>query len=353
VPAPLAAASLLLLAALGACSGSARLGSSGSDQSSTTPRLAAVCATCAHHPPPLVAPAGFQHWDTRTIIHGLDAQHSAEDVLAVEGRPVQLRARFAYGTLRKDLEKERVRAEIELADGWLDLGELRTNDDGMVTLPVPLALRDLPSGDYAILFTVEGDATTTRSTLRIRPPGTHVIVFDIDATLTQSNLALAGAAFSEDERLPRPYPGAVELTKAHAKRNEEILYLTARPRFLGGMTRRWLAEWDFAPGSVGFAPSLLDVTTSGGQASFKSAFLEDLIAQGFRLDAGYGNAVCDIEAYRASGLPCTGIYIIGELGGREGTNAVMGSWNEEVARVTALPPIEQPAWAGAPTDDGL
>jgi hypothetical protein len=271
------------------------------------------------------------------------ASHSSQDVLAVHGRPTAVVGKFAYGVLdgllSKDLEGEAIRVWVWDCTSWVSLGTATTDSDGRIRQPVEVAL---PVGVFDVRLQVVGDATVTGSTLWNLPVGTHLVVSDIDGTLTTSD----GEIFREildGSHVPVAYPSGPELLAAHGELGHVVVYLTGRPYALTQITRDWLADLDFPLGSLHVVDDILDFIPSDAYVgAFKQAYLEELKAAGFVIDLAYGNATTDITAYLGAGLPPEKVWIIGENAGMEGTVAVADSWAARTAEVSALPAVEQP-----------
>jgi len=263
-------------------------------------------------------------------------------VMAAPGSTPDLTVHLAYGTLAKDLEDEDVAAFLDTCNGWLPLGTARSNDDGLARFSAPA----LPAGEYAVHFVVPGDGSRTSARLWLVPAGTHVVVTDIDGTLTTSDLELmrdlwrdlTGRTYQE-----RAYAGAAALTRAHAARGHLVVYLTGRPTLLAAHTRSWLAAGDFAPGILVLSRSLETAIPDDEHiGAFKRAQLDRLRAGGLVIDAAYGNAATDVRAYLAAGLPPATIHIIGKHGGGGGTQAVTPDWSAHAGAVAGGPPVPQP-----------
>ncbi len=275
--------------------------------------------------------------------------HSAQDVVAVTGATARLLGKFTYGAISKDLEDEDV--EVFLADcegGWRSVGRRRTDRDGRLVLGIPAAR--LPAvGRYDVAFRVLGDGTVVRSRLWIVPPGTHLMVFDIDGTLTTDDLELFADLVAElfeplldGDHVPEARAGGVELT--HLRRGEQhrlLVYLTGRPYTLTDLTRGWLAELGFAPGALHVVDDVLQVLpTNDAVGAYKRDYLLSLQERGLVIDAAYGNASTDLFAYAEAGIPAQRTFIAGPHGGELGTVAVGEDWRAhlDAAREEALPP---------------
>ena len=290
----------------------------------------------------------WRHRRSRVVVRSGAPNHSVQDVLVIEGRPITVEGKFNYGRALKDLEDEPIFGFLNTADGWISLGEKSTNRDGRVSFTIEPPLR---IGVYDVRLYVGGDASVAAARLWVLPPGTRLAIFDIDGTLTTGDEEIIRDVKNDlffpllrKEYVPRAYPGADLLTTAQATRGHVNVYLTGRPYWLANTTRRWLK------GPPSFAPGVLHVTDSNEEAipkregvgAFKLSFLKKLVDAGFLLDVAYGNATTDIYAYLGAGLPPAAVWIIGQHGGGSGTHAVNGSWEERVRGVSALPVISQP-----------
>jgi phosphatidate phosphatase PAH1 len=193
-----------------------------------------------------------------------------------------------------------------------------------------------------VRFTVLGDGTTVSSWLWLLPAGTHVVVTDIDGTLTTSDTQLFQQLLDKNH-VPEAYPGARDLTQAHAELGWIVVYLTGRPDFLTQVTRDWLRDLDFAPGPVHLARRAGDVLpTTSGVGAYKQRYLEELAGHGAVVDFAYGNATTDIDAYLGFGLAPADVWIIGPHAGERATNAIRDDWQPRIDEVDALPPVDQP-----------
>ncbi|WP_242343726.1 LNS2 domain-containing protein [Anaeromyxobacter terrae] len=332
------AAALLLLAA--AC----QLPATGPEETDQTgPAGLAWCVGAPFTP----APAKGFAYDTNALLAALGSPgHSMQDVVAVDGASIVVHGKFAYGTVSKDLEGERVRVYLDDCSGWRALGEATTDSDGRIAV----AVGALPAGVYDVRLEVLGDASVAPGRIWVLPRGARLAVTDIDGTLTTSDEELVQDVLTDlfapiftGNDVPEAYPGAAALTRALSGRGYVLVYLTGRPYWLAAKTRAWLAAGDFAPGALHTTDSNTEaLPTEAGVGAYKLAFLEGLRAQGFVLEEAYGNATTDVYAYAGAGVPAERTWIIGPNGGAGGTNAVAGSWEARAAEVRALPAVEQP-----------
>jgi hypothetical protein len=296
----------------------------------------ASCRGRAFSPAPTQS---WRHLTTSVVVAAGAANHSAQDVIAAPGAATTLPGKFTYGVVSKDLEDENVRVVLDDCAGWRDLGVALTSSDGRIAVSAPAALGP---GVYEVRFQVLGDASTTTSYLWLLPSGTHVVVSDIDGTLTESDSQLF-MQILDGSHVPVAYPGAVDLTAGHAATRAIVVYLTGRPYWLTQRTRDWLRDLGFTAGPLHVTDSNEEaVPAESGVGVFKRAWLQDLKAKGYLIDFAYGNATTDIFAYLGAGIPAGQVWIIGDHAGEMGTHAVTGAWTARVAEVQALPAVTQP-----------
>jgi hypothetical protein len=265
--------------------------------------------------------------------------HSAQDVVSPAARSAKLAARLTYGAISKDLEDEDVAAFLDECDGWHSLGVYTTDEDGRIAAALDA---DLPPGLYEARFEVLGDQSTTGAFLWILPAGTHLVVTDIDGTLTTADSELYKQIL-DGSYVPEAYQGAVDLTRAHGEAGWIVFYLTGRPYLLTAKSRAWLHDLGFAAGPVRVTDSPFDaLPTESAVGAFKLAQLEHLLDDGYAIDFAYGNTTTDIHAYLDAGMAADDIWIIGDHAGEEGTRAADGTWEPRAAEVASLPPPAQP-----------
>jgi LNS2 (Lipin/Ned1/Smp2) len=269
------------------------------------------------------------------------ANHSAQDPITPPATATSVHGKFAYGAVSKDLQDEKVAVWIDDCTSWRSLGQPLTDSDGRIAAPVPSTILAQP-GVYEVRLQVLGDASQTRAYVWALPRGTHLALTDVDGTMTSSDAQLFQQIL-DGSHVPVAYPGATSLTTAHAGRGQVLLYLTGRPYYLTQRTRDWLTNLGFAAGPVHVTDSNGEaVPTQGGVGDFKKRYLADLLAAGYLIDVGYGNATTDVYAYLGAGLPADRVWIIGTNGGAQGTHAVTDSWVARAAEVQAGPPVLQP-----------
>jgi phosphatidate phosphatase PAH1 len=282
---------------------------------------------------------GWRHSIATPLVTALGApNHSGADIVANPGAAVTVPGKFSYGPASKDLEDEDVVVSIDDCTGWTSLGRKATNSDGRITVTAPA----LPTGVYEIKFQVAGDQSLTTSYLWVLPAGTHVVVSDVDATLT-TNDSEVFRQILDGSYIPMTYPNAVELTAAHERRGHIVIYLTGRPYWLSDRTRGYLEARDVSLGPLRLADSNSDILpTEGSVGAYKRAKLAAFLDAGLVIDFAYGNATTDISSYLGAGIAADRVWIIGPHAGEQGTHAIAGDWAARVAEVDALPTVVQP-----------
>lgn len=254
-----------------------------------------------------------------------DANHRGRDLLLNPGDPQWIIAKFAYGTITgnpftfdNDLEGEQV--DIWLLRGcgskWELLGSaITTNDDafgngphdpvegveddgGRVYFEIPAA-KALGVGRHRVHLVVRGDQSSTELTLQVVPPGTPIVVTDVDGTITESEYIEFEALLAGE--LPPVHVDAAGVFDILASKGYLPMYLTARPEWLGQRTRDVLAMNGFPPGIVHTTTS--DTGAVGGSASeFKTGELAVLKKRGMVPAFAFGNTETDAEAYDNGGI---------------------------------------------------
>jgi phosphatidate phosphatase PAH1 len=185
---------------------------------------------------------------------------------------------------------------------------------------------------YAVL---EADRTCAAHVNALYPPGTKVVLSDIDATLTTEDLELFNQV-TDETYVPRMKAAADRLLQAWSMKGYPVIYLTARPHVLRVETRRWLEDFGFPVG-----PVITSATFVSDPAPYKTAWTRRIVDD-FQWDvvAAYGNAETDIAAYANAQIPLDRTFIIGPLAGMSGTVAIQNDdYTQHIATfVDAQPP---------------
>lgn len=301
--------------------------------------------SCHGAPAPAPHVTGFRH-TLNEVLALTEPDHSADDLLFTEQGEVIFHAKFAYGALSKDLQDEDIEVWLDDCSGsYQAIGVATTDSDGRISLS--LAPSALPGfGSYALIYRVLGDGSGTRATLRVLPTGTHVLVTDIDGTLTTSDTELFVDLFSElgsGSYVPQARASAVDAMWARADQGYPIVYLTGRPYNLTDITREWIDALSFPPGTVQLVADVSRILpTDGAVGTYKRDYLDTLQARGFELDMGYGNATTDIFGYLGAGIGGNTAYILGTHGGEQGTVALGEDYTAHLNTIAGQSPPSQP-----------
>ncbi|MEC9399168.1 MAG: hypothetical protein VX475_16205 [Myxococcota bacterium] len=294
-------------------------------------------------------PREWEHRRSAVVASG-KPDHSAQDLLTTSDHGVTIVGKFAYGRSSKDLEDELVEILIDACDGsYKSLGSARTNDDGRIAFALDKARLPEP-GVYGIVLRVEGDGSAITSTLRVFPPKTRLVVFDIDGTLTTKDAEIFEDAIADffepiydKEVVPEERASAVEITQLRHAQGYPLVYLTGRPYALTRITREWLTTQGFAPGNLHVTDESEQVLpTESGVGIFKRDYLKSLTAKGFILEAAYGNAETDIFAYANANVSPARTFIAGVHGGKKGTQAVGEGYEKHLVAAKKEAAARQP-----------
>ena len=186
---------------------------------------------------------------------------------------------------------------------WQALGTARTNDDGRFSLALTGAQR-LPVGLRDLYLSVAGDRSGARFLALVAPASAHVVVSDVDGTLTSSENAYPEQLVLGSE--VAPHAGAPDALAALAARGYVIVYVTARGDRFTQDTRDWVADRGFPRGPLRMPTAI--ITLPGEETiAFKTEALAAV--EPFVLAAGIGNRATDIAAYTNAGLAPSRIFI--------------------------------------------
>lgn len=263
--------------------------------------------------PQIGPPSGFDHFWSSTMATVAGPNHRGRDQIYTEGEPQWVIAKLAYGATDKDLEDEPVDIWVERGcnGAWEKLGSTRSSTDdsrfsadgvedsgGRVFFEIP-GNKALPLGRHRVRIIVGGDHSSTDLTIDVVRKDTPIVVSDVDGTLTTSEFVEVGA-FLLDE-LPEAQPDAANALGLLASKGYRIVYLTARPEWLTGRTREFLAARGFPTGTVRTSTSLTGVIGEAA-AEFKQAELDRLRAHRLTIAWGFGNKESDTHAYERAGI---------------------------------------------------
>jgi phosphatidate phosphatase PAH1 len=267
-----------------------------------------------------------------------------------EDDPQWVLAKFAYGPTDYDLENERV--DLWLLRGcegieWEMLGSVHTtlegshdevegvvDTGGRVYFEIPADAR-LSPGRHRVHMIVRGDLTTADQYIEVVPPGTPVVLTDVDGTLTTSETEEFWDLFAGT--LPDVRPGAVETLQALAERGYHPIYLTARPEWLGARTQEYVRERGLPPGIV-HTSLFFEGALDQAAIDFKTAELAAFAARGLVPSWVFGNTDSDAVAYDNAGIQPLEQRVFIQFDDTHGGRRVE-SWTELVPEMAALPDL--------------
>jgi phosphatidate phosphatase PAH1 len=279
-------------------------------KSSITPALPTPVAATARCERPTVAKQRWRHTGLGTLMSGQEsASHTADDVIIAAGTPAVLRGKFAYGTVRKDLEKEIVITAMAQRSGCATttIGESITDKDGRVEITTPA----IAMGMYPYFMMVPGDGSSADGMIWAVPPKTKAVLFDIDGTLTTSDGELFEDLLGGSAEM---FPDANVVAKRWADAGYIIVYATGRPNLLRNRTRGWLEKHDFPKGALftvdGWKQAM---PTQSGVGAFKESLVQHLLSAGLVFERAYGNASTDACAYMRGGIDPSRVFMTNNL----------------------------------------
>jgi hypothetical protein len=284
------------------------------------------------------------------------ARHRCIDLIVNPGQPQTLIGKFAYGPFDDDLKDEKVelwiRRPVQSQCTWQKLGDFMTSedgefgsqfgveDDGGRAFFVLADAERLPLGLYPVKMLVKGDLSEANCRLVVWPRGVHVVVADIDGTITtQENDGLWSAL---DPNSPTPHASSPEVLHAYVSKNYRLIYLTARPEFLTKGTEKWFRDKGFPDGVFHLSQSNFG-ETGNAAISYKGDYLAGLKSnQGVIFDWAYGNKDTDLAAYKdRAAIDPSRIRMVLYDGDLMGSIRI-DSYTIELDRVNCLPPVVQP-----------
>jgi LNS2-like protein (lipin/Ned1/Smp2) len=199
------------------------------------------------------------------------------------------------------------------AMAWQSIGSGKTDDNGGYDVAAGGFVAPPGEPVYSML---EADGSCAVHYDYLFAPGTKVVVFDIDGTLTTDDNEIL-LQVADETHVPAKMTGAVEVTQAWAQKGYHVIYLTARQHLLRPESRGWLAGLGFAGGPL--------ITEGSGKPAdvYKTLWMNRMI-QSFqwKVVAAYGNADTDITAYANASVALDHTFIIGPLAGNRGTVAI-------------------------------
>lgn len=259
---------------------------------------------------PLPDPGPKRAWrDTFSPLAAIGAaRHRGRDLFVPAGARQWVLAKFAYGPFDDDIENEDVDVHLlrDCGARWEKLGTARTtrdgqhptvedvpDDGGRIYFEIPPSMA-LSPGRHRVRLVVGGDLSATELFIEVVPPQTAVFVSDVDGTLTTSETAEFGSLLTAGT--PEAHADAPSALRALAAKGYRPLYLTARPEWLAGRTREFLAVRGFPPGIVHTANGATGAV-GGAATTFKTTALGAMALRGLRAIYAFGNTDSDAQAY--------------------------------------------------------
>lgn len=214
---------------------------------------------------------------------------------------------------------------------WESVGRGKTGDDGYYDLPATGFVAPPGRPIYSVL---EADGSCAVHFDYLFPPGSKVVVTDIDGTLTTSDSEII-MQIPDETYVPKMMIAADRLLQAWSMKGYPVVYLTARGHVLRVESRGWLVDLGFPDGPL--------ITASGEEPNadvYKTLWMNRMIQDfGWDVVAAYGNADTDIIAYANAGIPKEQTFIIGPLAGDSGTVAIPNNdYTEHIATYVAAQP---------------
>jgi len=259
---------------------------------------------------------------------------------------------FYYGLY--DLVKEKIEVFV-LPDPpygkWLSIGTGETDKDGRLIWEVPYSSCSIQStpGHYPVRMVVLGDLSIAAGQLWVLKPGSGVVFYDIDGTITPGDEEIIKqVAFDSFKAgyVPLLRLAAVSLVRAWTVKGYLPVYLSGRAGSAYNLTRNWLIRYGFPPGVIlhtdKHAPTLPLYSSVGVFKRDHIRYMQDVL--GLKVGALYGNTKTDITAYEETGHPKETTFIVGKYGGQGGTVALGEDFMEHIQYVMEkIPDAEVPA----------
>jgi len=243
--------------------------------------------------------------------------HNGYNEIYTVGEKINIKAKFQYGDLRKDLEDENILIyHLNLNDEknkYEYITEVKTNDDGKINYVFE---KKSEMGFHLFKLIVKGDLSEANVLIHVidKKSNNKYVVFDIDGTLTVSDKEISKEYYFELVDVnysPKMYENAVDIVNYYYEKGYNILYLTARPYWLSSNSQKWLDLNKFPKGILITYPQS-GIILGEKVKNFKYNILKSLKDKGIDFQFAYGNAKTDISAYSDLGLKKEQIFIIGK-----------------------------------------
>lgn len=249
-----------------------------------------------------------------------------QDAAGVPGQDVIVGARLQKGSFFDDIEGRNIR----FYRGDRMVAQSRTGDEGVASFNYKADT----AGDYHFearcqVSRKDQEEIKTQAMLAVRPAHTPLCVVDIDKTLVASGFKKV----LRDEA--RPMEGSQRVMERLAV-GRLVIYLTARPDYLGVLSRDWLRKHRYpdAPILTSDVEQLL-----GGSRSYKNEVLGMLRRDFTGPGVGIGNTSGDMKAYIENGLAAIFVLHISNEDRRD-----KDELRDKVEKLRELPPAVSVAW---------
>lgn len=266
--------------------------------------------------------SAFTSTEPNVLIDNPNVTHWGQDVLGLGDQRLTGTMARASGSLlmQRSVPSEWISAWTrDGAGGWAEMSRVATDSQGRFTLDVP-AEHAFPAGTSAAFAVLEGDGTCAIHGIFAWPPGTQVVLTDIDGTLTTHDNEFIRQVTSEPSYVPKENTAAASMLRAWAAKGYQVVYLSARPNALRAASRTWLHAMGAPFGPLRTADAFVyGESARAYKAEFVRMMGDDL---GWQIVAAYGNADSDIQAYEDAGIPKEVTFIVGPFAGESGTMAI-------------------------------
>lgn len=292
-------------------------------------------------PVPAAPRTSWVHTRSAVVAAAGAPRHVAADLVVAPDTAPRFDGKFAYGTLSKDLEDERV--QVFLANPRCEPIQIlpapvQTDDDGRVSADGAL----MPAGFYHLWLVATADGTHAEAGVWQLPGPTPAVLFDVDGTLTVDDGELFEDLLGGTAQV---FAGAAAVAHRWAAKGYLIVYVTGRPYPLRAHTRRWLEANGFPHGPL-FTPDRLraGVPSAEGVGAYKREILTELQRRGVTFARAYGNAATDVCAYVQAGIAPERTWIVGNRPGCDGHPAPhpLASYVDHLADVERQPDVAPP-----------
>jgi hypothetical protein len=243
----------------------------------------------------------------------LDTDTTGSGPVVYQG--IKARTTVSGGLFATPLPSENVSLWSYDGNAWQTHGRATTDATGAYNLD---SMGFTIPAKQALFSILEADGSCAEHYSLMLPPGSKVVVTDIDATLTtddnQNLMQIPDATY-----VPMMMGHANAMLQAWDAKGYPVIYLTARPHVERIESRVWLRDEMFPTGP------LITATDVEEPAAYKTLWLKRMVNDlGWTVVAAYGNAQTDIDAYNNAGIPKADTFIVGPLAGMGGTQPIDG-----------------------------